>query len=150
MLTYKTGDIFESDAQALVNPVNCVGVMGKGLALEFRLRYMKMFLVYMDLCRKGEMRIGRISMCTVKGGSVLLFPTKKHWRDPSKVSYIEKGLMGYRHAVLAGYMMFQDSIAFPALGCGLGGLDFDSQVRPLMEKYLSDLPIDVQVYTSKE
>ncbi len=153
MITYKHGDIFTSEAQCLVNPVNTVGVMGKGLALEFKRRYPRMFRVYKTLCEKGLLTIGFPWAWTsaADGSYILLFPTKRHWRGPSLESYIEIGLRSFAERVTTNKFIYPIySIAFPALGCGLGGLDFETQVKPLMEQYLSDLLIDVEVYTSKE
>lgn len=153
MITYKQGDIFESDAQVLVNPVNTVGVMGKGLALEFKKRYPEMFRSYKELCSNKQLVVGNPHLWVGTSGSyIILFPTKKHWRQPSKELYIKGGLRVIAQAIRTGTLcMFHpiNSIAFPALGCGLGGLNFETQVKPLMETYLSDLPINIEVYTCK-
>ncbi|KKN85782.1 hypothetical protein LCGC14_0275890 [marine sediment metagenome] len=148
MITYQQGNIFDSQMECLVNPVNTVGVMGKGLALEFKRRYPAMFSSYVRLCNSKQLVVGNPHLWTGPFGfKVLLFPTKKHWRQPSKELYIKGGLRVVAQAVSAGLI---DSIAFPAIGCGLGGLDFETQVRPLLDKYLADLPIDVEVYMPKE
>ena len=146
-ITYKQGNIFDSQMECLVNPVNTVGVMGKGLAREFKRRYPAMFREYVRLCNSKQLVVGNPHLWTDPFGfKVLLFPTKKHWRQPSKEMYIKGGL----HVVSqTGLTDLIDSIAFPAIGCGLGGLDFETQVRPLLDKYLADLPIDVEVYIGR-
>ena len=143
MINYVSGNLFDSPAQVFVNAVNTVGVMGKGIAKEFKERYPEMFHRYQALCESGEISIGKLWLYKTPDKWILNFPTKKHWRQPSRLEYIEAGLARFVESY-SDYGIY--SIAFPALGCGHGGLDFDSQVRPLMEKYLSDLPIDIFVY----
>jgi len=149
MITYQTGNIFSSKAQVLVNPVNTVGVMGKGLALAFKEKYPRMFRVYKTLCRDGLLRVGFPWLWSdTEGHYVLLFPTKVHWKYFSRVEYIEEGLQSFAARIEGHAYGFPiTSIAFPTLGCGLGGLDFRTQVKPLMETYLSNLPIAVEVYS---
>ena len=155
MLTIRKGDIFQSHADALVNPVNCVGVMGKGLALEFKKRYPYMFRYYGYCCKCGRMKIGTplyvldddVNMHCGKR-LIVLFPTKNHWREKSQLSYIEECLnelvatYKYRNAYNRPYY---SSIAFPALGCGLGGLDWHDVVSIMVRK-LVDLQADVEIY----
>ncbi len=145
MLTYIEGDLFGSPAQVLVNTVNTVGVMGKGIALEFKKRYPRMFLQYKEQCEKHKLVIGKLMLWYEPDHWLLQFPTKEHWRNPSKLEYIEKGLMTFTRKY-ADYNI--SSIAFPRLGCGNGDLDWND-VKPLMEKYLKDLPIDVYIYLRK-
>lgn len=142
MLKYVEGDIFNSPAQVLVNTVNTVGVMGKGIALSFKKRYTEMFTQYRDACDKHKLTIGKLILWYGPDHWILNFPTKEHWRNPSKIEYIEKGLMTFVRKY-ADYNI--TSIAFPKLGCGNGELDWND-VKPLMEKYLKDLPIDVFIY----
>lgn len=142
MLRYVEGDLFSSPAQVIVNTVNTVGVMGKGIALEFKKRYPEMFDHYKKICDKHNLVIGKLMLWYAPDHWLLLFPTKEHWRNPSKIEYIEKGLMAFVRKY-ADYNI--TSIAFPKLGCGNGELSW-KDVRPLMEKYLSDLPIDVYIY----
>ncbi len=139
----KIGDIFESKAKTLVNTVNCVGVMGKGIALEFKKRYPDMFSEYVALCNSGEVKPG-IPYCyqNLCGVSVINFPTKNHWRSPSKLSYIISGLDWFSDNYKA---LNITSVAFPPLGCGNGGLPW-SVVGPLMYSKLKDLPIDIEIY----
>ncbi len=142
MLTYIEGDLFSSPAQVLVNTVNTVGVMGKGIALEFKKRYPDMFEEYKSMCDKHNLVIGKLMLWYAADHWILQFPTKEHWRNPSKLEYIEKGLMAFVRKY-ADYNI--SSIAFPKLGCGNGELDW-KDVKVLMEKYLKDLPIDVYIY----
>ncbi len=140
-LTYLTASLFDSPAQTLVNPVNTVGVMGKGLAAEFKARWPEMFAAYHEACFRGNLRVGRL--CLWRGPRwVLNFPTKAHWREPSQIAYLETGLN-----VLADVWMHWGvtSLAFPQLGCGAGGLDW-ADVRPVMEKRLRALPIPVYIH----
>lgn len=151
MILYKTGNIFDADVLCLVNPVNTVGVMGKGLALAFKQQYPRMFRAYQTLCKYDMLTIGNPWMWSSSFGEfVLLFPTKVHWRAPSLTRYIGDGLCSFADKVHRGVYKYPiESIAFPALGCGLGGLDFETQVKPLFEMYLADLPIRVEVYTGR-
>jgi O-acetyl-ADP-ribose deacetylase (regulator of RNase III) len=143
MMTYIEGDLFRSPAKVLVNPINTAGVMGKGLALEFKRRYPAMFREYQTLCEKKQLEIGQLWIYKTAENWVLNFPTKKHWRQKSEVEYIEAGLERF-------VAIFQeeniDSIAFPQLGCGSGQLDWETQVRPLMERYLGSLPITIHIH----
>lgn len=146
MIRYIEGDIFKSPAQVLVNTVNTVGVMGKGIALEFKKRYPDMFRVYRDICDKRNLKTGSLLLCYEPDHWVLLFPTKEHWRNPSQLDYIEKGLDKFSRTYADKGIT---SIAFPRLGCGNGELKWDD-VRPVMEKYLDKLPIDVYIYIGVE
>lgn len=143
MLVYVEQDIFQSPAQVLVNTVNTVGVMGKGIAKRFKTVYPQMYIDYRKYCENGSLDIGKLWLYKSENKWVLNFPTKKHWRNPSKIEYIEKGLQKFVDT-------YQDkgitSISFPQLGCGNGGLDWEEQVKPLMEKYLKNLPINVFVH----
>lgn len=143
MINVVVGDIFDSRAQTLVNTVNCVGVMGKGLALEFRRRYPEMYDDYVDRCSRGEVHLGEPYMYRYAVPPlILLFPTKQHWRSLSRIVDIKAGL-----AYLAAHYREWGitSIAVPPLGCGLGGLDW-SIVGPTLYQGLSDLDIDVKLY----
>lgn len=142
MITYIEGDIFSSPAQVIVNTVNTVGVMGKGLALEFKNRYPKMFDSYKVACEKKKFQIGNLMLCHAPDHLILLFPTKENWRNPSKLEYIEKGLYRFVQSYAERNI---SSIAFPKLGCGNGELNWED-VKPIMEKYLKNLPIDVYIY----
>ena len=143
MLTYLHQSILESDAQTVVNTVNTVGVMGKGLAKEFRQRHPEMYKRYRELCQEGKFTIGQLWLWKEEDQWVLNFPTKTTWRRPSKLEYIEAGLQKFvDNYEIRGIT----EIAFPRLGCGNGGLDWETQVQPLMERYLQPLPIDVYIH----
>ncbi len=147
MLRYVDSPLFESPARVLVNTVNTVGVMGKGVALEFKKRFPEMYRLYRDHCKAGRLRVGQLWLYRTLGRWVLNFPTKAHWRSPSKTEYIRAGL----EKLVATYQERGiDSISFPLLGCGNGRLDFDTQVRPLMEQYLRSLPIPVYIHRRHE
>lgn len=145
MIEYIEGDIFESPAQVIVNTVNTVGVMGKGIALSFKKRYPEMYERYKTVCEQGLLRTGKLMLFYESDYWVLLFPTKENWRHPSKLEYIEAGLQKFVQTYAAKGIT---SIAFPRLGCGNGELKWDD-VRPLMEKYLKKLPITVYIYLGK-
>lgn len=143
MIILKEGNIFESNAKTLVNPINCVGVMGKGLSLAFKQKYPKMFINYQKFCSKNLIKVGILYPYSIDGEiRVLNFPTKKHWRHKSKTEFIEEGL---KYFVNNYERLNITSIAFPPLGCGSGGLDFKF-VYPIMEKYLKDLTITIEIY----
>ena len=145
MLTYIKGDLFNSPAQVLVNTVNTVGVMGKGIALQFKEKYPEMFKYYQNICENKEFDTGNLILWKKSEKWLLLFPTKKHWRSPSKIEYIEAGLKKF----VKYYDKFGiESIAFPKLGCGNGGLDWEI-IKPMMEGYLKQLPIHVYIYVDK-
>lgn len=146
MILYVKGDMFESPAQVLVNTVNTVGVMGKGIALDFKRLFPEMFEEYRQLCEMRKLSIGTLWLYKTPNKWVLNFPTKKHWREPSRLEYIEAGLKKFAGSYAR---MGIHSIAFPALGCGNGQLDFSTQVQPLMERYLRNLPVDVFIYPER-
>lgn len=147
MNLYVQGDIFQSPAQVLVNAVNTVGVMGKGVALQFKRHFPEMYTRYRDLCEKGDFNVGSLWPYKTPNKWVLNFPTKRHWRHPSRIEYVESGMKKFVETYSS---MGIHSIAFPPLGCGNGQLDFRSQVQPLMEKYLQPLPIEVFIYPERE
>ena len=138
----KIGNMFESNCSTIVNTVNCVGVMGKGIALEFKKKYPEMFMEYVLKCDRGEVKPGVPYVYQNNGISILNFPTKDHWRSPSRLSYVIDGLNWF----VENYEKFGiDSIAFPPLGCGNGGLTW-SVVGPIMYQTLSKLPINIEIY----
>lgn len=142
MISYVSGDLFQAPAQTLVNTVNTVGVMGKGIALRFKQIFPEMFKEYRASCERGELDIGALHIYATENKIVLNFPTKKHWRNPSKLEYIEAGLETFVSIYQKAGI---HSVAFPPLGCGNGELDF-ADVRPVMERYLANLPIPVFIY----
>lgn len=139
------GDLFTSSAQTLVNTVNCVGAMGKGIALEFKKRYPAMYKRYKQLCNEKRIQIGTLWLYkdTDDGKWILNFPTKDDWRNPSEIDYIISGLdkfmVSYKERGIT-------SIAFPMLGCNNGGLD-KSLVLMLMREYFKNCDdLDVEIY----
>jgi O-acetyl-ADP-ribose deacetylase (regulator of RNase III) len=141
------GNLLESPAVALVNTVNTVGVMGKGIALQFKKAFPYNFEVYRQACKNGELEIGKILAVVDRnlfyGDKLILnLPTKTHWRLPSEYIYIENGLVALRDYMLIHRV---ESIALPALGCGNGGLDWQ-KVKAMMEDALGDFQIPVWVY----
>lgn len=143
MIKILVGDLFASKVQTLVNTVNCVGVMGKGLALEFKRRFDDMFIDYEIRCKRGELKLGRPYI--FKGlipPWILLFPTKDHWRSVSSLEAIEKGLSFLESRYKEWGIT---SIAVPPLGCGLGELEWGI-VGPTLYRHLSKLDIPVELY----
>ena len=143
MLMYVQQDIFKSPAQVIVNTVNTVGVMGKGIAKRYKEIYPDMYKQYQKFCEQHLLDIGKLWIYKSDTKWILNFPTKKHWRQPSKIEYVEQGLKKFVETYEEKGIT---SVSFPQLGCGNGGLDWEKEVRPLMEKYLKDLPIDVFVH----
>ncbi|TXR66903.1 macro domain-containing protein [Bacillus sp. AR18-7] len=141
MIIYERGDLFKrlNQVEAIINTVNCVGVMGKGIALEFKKRYPENFQMYKKKCFNKELTIGNSFIYEIPYNEttkfIINFPTKQHWRNPSKIEYIEKGLDNLIK-LIAEYNI--KSLAMPALGCGNGNLDWDI-VKPLIEKKLGVL-----------
>lgn len=138
-IEFVTGDIFQANAQALVNTVNCVGVMGRGLALQFKKNFPDNFKAYAAACMRGEVRPGKMFVFEIQGLNgpkyLINFPTKRHWRDGSRMEDIDSGLKA-----LAEEIRHRDvrSIAIPPLGSGLGGLKW-AEVRPRIEETLRGL-----------
>ena len=143
MITYLDISLFDSPAQTLINTVNTVGVMGKGIALVFKHLYPEMYQEYRKLCEEHNFSVGMLYIYRTPNKIVVNFPTKTHWRNPSRLDYIEAGLKKFVDR-------YQDygisSVSFPQLGCGNGELDWQKQVQPLIEKYLKDLPIPVYIH----
>ena len=145
MITYKTGDIFKSNAQVITNTVNCVGVMGKGLALTFKNQFPEMFEDYKAKCDRGEVKPGRPYLWENNKAQVLNFPTKRHWKQDSMLSDVEDGL---KYLAENYAQMGISSLALPPLGCGLGGLNW-TDVKNLIDKHLGAIAdLDVYVYES--
>lgn len=137
------GNLFESKATTLVNTVNCVGVMGKGIALTFKQNYPYMCNEYVSMCKSHKVKPGEPYLYQdLTGVSILNFPTKDHWKSPSKLSYIINGLKWFKDNY---ENLGLTSVAFPPLGCGNGGLSWDI-VGPIMYEYLSALPIEIEIY----
>lgn len=143
MIKVLIGDLFESKAKTIVNTVNCVGVMGKGIAQLFKKRFPEMFNDYARRCQLGQVKPGEPYLYTdMLGTSIINFPTKKHWRSPSRLDDVIKGL----DIFVQKYKEWGiESVAFPPLGCGNGGLEW-SVVGPVMYQRLAQLDIPVEIY----
>lgn len=137
------GDILKSKAQTIINTVNCVGVMGKGIALEFKKRFPQMYEDYIARCEHKEVRLGEpYFFQSLIQPQIINFPTKEHWKSLSRIEDIEKGL---QHLV-ANYKAWGiTSLAIPPLGCGNGQLEW-RMVGPLIYKYLKQMDIPVEMY----
>jgi O-acetyl-ADP-ribose deacetylase (regulator of RNase III) len=147
MLKYITGNILESNAQALINTVNTVGVMGKGIALQFRKAYPNNYKAYAEACKREEIKVGELFVfrdSNFDSGEkiVINFPTKKDWRKPSEYIYIENGLDDLIRVIEENKIR---SIAIPPLGAGNGGLEWE-KVKKIIEQKLNHLQIDIYVY----
>lgn len=147
MIKFTTGNLLESNAEALVNTVNTVGVMGKGIALMFKERFPANMEAYARACEEKKVTVGKVFV-TETGALlgprwIVNFPTKQHWRSPSKLQWIEDGLKDLREFILENNV---SSIAIPPLGAGNGGLEW-SEVLPKIESALGDLDeVEIQVY----
>jgi O-acetyl-ADP-ribose deacetylase (regulator of RNase III) len=146
MITYKTGDMLAASVEALVNTVNTVGIMGKGIALQFKERFPENYKAYLAAVKRGEVKTGLVFVTNLNRMDqlryIINFPTKQHWKAPSKLEYIEEGLLDLRRILLDLQIR---SVALPPLGCGNGGLDW-AIVKPMIEAALADLAVDIQVY----
>ncbi len=141
------GNIFDSNAEALVNPVNCEGVLGAGLALQFKKRFGKQCSIYTGQCKDGLLNPGKVLVTGTVDDTqnVIHFPTKNLWRNPSQLSYIEVGLV---NLILNMRAFGIRSVAIPMLGCGLGGLDW-VDVKPLIVDAFAFYPdLEVELYVS--
>lgn len=145
MIEFQRGDILGADAEALVNTVNCVGVMGRGIALQVKNAFPENYVAYEVACRKGEVQPGRMFVFDTGQFTnpryVINFPTKRHWRGKSRLGDIELGLKALVQEVKR---LGIRSVAIPPLGCGLGGLEW-AEVRPRIESALAEIP-DVRAY----
>lgn len=146
MIKSVQGNLLEDSAEAYVNTVNTVGVMGKGIALQFKQAFPDVFKQYVKDCKKGIVQIGKMHIVPVEGLDnpkyVINFPTKKHWRNPSELSYIQEGLQDLVQVIQKNNIQ---SIALPPLGCGNGGLEWQV-VRPLIVEAFEAVDIDVHLY----
>lgn len=146
MIYSMKGNLLEDQAEAYVNTVNTVGVMGKGIALQFKQAFPDVFKQYAKDCKSGDVQVGKMHVVPVEGLTnpkhIINFPTKEHWRNPSSLCYIQDGL---KDLVQVIQTLGINSIALPPLGCGNGGLDW-SIVRPLIIEALEPLSIDIHLY----
>lgn len=136
------GNLFNSQCQTLVNTVNCVGVMGAGISLEFRLRYPEMYRAYRRICQRKLMDIGKLWLYQRESQWILGFPTKKHWKYPSKIEYLKLGLQKFLDTYQEKKIT---SIAFPLLGAKNGGLP-EEQSLEVLKNYLQHCQIPVEIY----
>lgn len=147
-ITFKTGNIFHSTCDAIVNPVNCYGVSGKGLALEFKYRFPDNYEDYRTICVMKEFNLGDVFITedVTERGMVRIvnLPTKRHWRDRSSYHAIDKGLVTMCETLHKEYPSVK-SVAIPALGCGCGGLDWD-HVKRNMIQVLADKDFEFEIY----
>lgn len=147
MIKYVSGDIFQSKCEAIVNPVNCIGVMGAGLALAFKERYPENFDAYKKACETKELHLSKSFFFELTSPEnpkwIINFPTKQDWRNPSKIAWIRFGLLRLAKELVSRNIK---SIAIPKLGCGKGGLEWD-EVRPILESKLNSLPdVLIEIY----
>ena len=140
MIEYQQGDILQADAEALVNTVNCVGIMGRGVALQFRKAFPENYKVYKALCDRKELEPGKVLVFDMNRlhnpRFIINFPTKRHWKSKSRIEDIQAGLVALVEEVRQRQIQ---SIALPPLGCGLGGLNWN-EVRPMIERAFEALP----------
>ena len=147
MIEYVSGDMFQAAVEAVVNPVNLEGVMGKGLALQFKRRWPAIMTPYKRACENGTLSIGTVLPVRIASDGnlpawTICFPTKTTWRQPSKLQYVEDGLYDLRRAIRSIGIR---SIAVPALGSGLGGLLW-GEVKTKINEVLSDVECRILVY----
>lgn len=148
MISYVKGNLFDSDAQALVNTVNTVGVMGKGIALQFKEAYPDNYRIYRKACKEGTFSVGQLLVTSIndmyegQGRLIIYFPTKTDWRKPSEYIYIEEGLKALKKEIVERGIQ---SIAIPPLGSSNGGLNW-IQVKEMIVSALSDLNCDIRIY----
>jgi O-acetyl-ADP-ribose deacetylase (regulator of RNase III) len=143
MIQFVQGNLFDSQAEALVNAVNTVGVMGRGVALEFKHRFPENYRAYRLACKREELIVGKMFVTETKLEQprwIINFPTKQHWRNPSKLEFVRDGLEDFVRVIEAHGIK---SVALPALGCGTGGLEWKT-VRELIEAVLE--PLDHVVF----
>lgn len=143
MITCLVGDILKTEAQALVNTVNCEGYMGKGIAYQFKMEFPENYKIYKQACMRGEFKTGNILLCTENRKVIVNFPTKNEWRKKSEYRYIEDGLDMLIKKIVEHNIT---SIAIPPLGCGNGGLEW-SKIKPLIVSKLKSFDkLDVFLY----
>jgi O-acetyl-ADP-ribose deacetylase (regulator of RNase III) len=150
MITYRVGNILESDAEALVNTVNTVGVMGKGIALQFKKAYPENYKKYKLAVDQNEVQLGKMFVTEtnrlIGPKYIINFPTKGHWRYPSKLKWIKDGLQDLKRVIREKEIK---SVAVPPLGCGQGGLDW-KDVKREIENTLSGVDAEIIAYEPSE
>jgi O-acetyl-ADP-ribose deacetylase (regulator of RNase III) len=150
-MKFTQGNLLDARVEALVNTVNTVGVMGKGIALMFKERFPENYQAYAAACRAGEVQVGRMFVTAgveLDGPRwIINFPTKQHWRQPSRLEWVRDGLVALKAVICEKQIQ---SIAIPPLGCGNGGLAW-AMVRPLIETTLNDLPgVEAMIFEPME
>ena len=148
MIIETSGNLLDSSADILVNPVNCVGVMGKGLALQFKKKFPENFSTYKKYCNKGKLYPGHVLSTKEKGKIILNVATKQHWKAPSYILHISRGLTEIKRILEQDYEEHL-AIAMPAIGCGLGMLDWDVQVKPLIFSTMKDQRNSIYLFSPK-
>jgi O-acetyl-ADP-ribose deacetylase (regulator of RNase III) len=151
MIHFVTGNILDSSAQALVNTVNTMGVMGKGIALQFKNHYPNNYKIYKEACENKTFKVGQLLVTeeeSLIGGkkTIINFPTKTNWRLPSEYEYIEKGLVALKKVIIEKNI---ESVAIPPLGAGNGGLDWQRVKKMIMEA-LNGVHCDIYMYEPTE
>ena len=144
MIIISNGTVFNTDAQAIVNTVNCKGVMGAGIALEFQLRFPEMFACYESKCEAGDIRIGKMDYYDNGDLMIINFPTKYDFKYPSKIEWVEQGLQDFVDSYSSHGI---ESVAFPKLGAGKGGLNWE-EVKDLIKKYID--PLNIKAYICED
>lgn len=151
MIRMVKGDILESDAPVIVIPVNCKGVMGKGLALQAKNKWPEMFEIYKSFCEGACPRFpsglepgGVVCIQNTPSQFIACLATKDDWKNPSKLEWVERGL---KELIVMSVKVNRCHIAIPKLGCGLGGLDW-CDVKPIVYRVFENTPITVDLYTS--
>jgi len=150
MIEFKTGDIFSEEVEAIVNTVNCVGVMGRGIALQFKKRFPENFKAYADVCKHEEVQPGKMFVhatgTLTNPKYIINFPTKRHWRGKSRIEDIDSGLTDLVQVIIEKNIT---SIALPPLGCGLGGLDWSEVQSKINEKLINLNSVQITVFEPK-
>lgn len=149
MITFLSGNLFDLDADFRVNPVNCVGVMGKGIALSFKERYPDMFALYREYCYNGDLYPGGLYVWknpVPPNETVINMATKSNWRNPSKFSFVADGIENLRKFLIQ--QPIGSVVTIPAIGCGCGELSWD-RVKPELQRVLQNLEQNIYVYSPR-
>lgn len=147
MLYFVSGNFWDQPADIRVNTVNCVGVSGKGVALQFKKAHPEMYQAYRAACERGEVQPGRLHIFDVSDSyKIVNFPTKRHWRDNSRYDDIDLGLKALQELLRA---LGKVTVTLPALGCGHGGLDWN-RIRRRITVFLGDLEAEIYVYSPED
>ncbi len=142
----ENSNIFNIPSDIMINTVNCVGIMGKGIALEFKNRYPKMFLQYKKDCQNGKVKIGLLNIWKNENEWIINFPTKIHWKNPSEYKYIDLGLNSLKEYLLNESENLK--INMPPLGCGNGGLNWNI-VKDMITEKLKNSKQNINIFIPK-